>query len=155
MSNPDFIHLAKKNYRLAIEASVGTQLFRSIWVYDAASEREFDALQNGSDACAYVVSGILTLHGLVDRPHATVPKTIERMVQNGWRTTNDPIHGDIIHWPAHDGHEHIGFYIDSNTCVSNNSDLGSPIKHHLRLRDGRMPTAYYTHDLLHSAKAFN
>jgi hypothetical protein len=155
MSNPDFIHLAKKNYRLAIEAVVGTQMFRSIWVYDTASQREFDALQNGVDSCAYVVSGILALHNLIDKPHATVPKTIDRMLQHGWRKTDQPIHGDVIHWPAHNGNEHVGFYVDSNTCVSNNSDLRTPIKHHLRLRDGRVPDAFYTHDIMHSAKPYN
>lgn len=148
MPNPNFIRLRKRNYLLAIEGVVGSRLFRSIWVYDKESGNEFDALDNGDGACAYVVSSVLFLHGLIDKPHATVATTVDRMLQSGWRKTDTPVMGDIVQWPAHNDHMHIGFYINKNVCISNNSLERSPVQHHLKMQDGRMPMAFYTHDLL-------
>ncbi|HSE61096.1 MAG TPA: hypothetical protein VLA88_02260 [Candidatus Saccharimonadales bacterium] len=149
MPDPNLIRQRRKNYRTAIEGVVGTNLFRHIYVVDKRDGREFDALEDGQGACAYVVSGVLALHGLIDRPHATVQTTVEKLLEAGWRETKKPVWGDIVHWPAHNDHMHIGFYIDRQTVVSNSVLQRTPIKHHPKLHDGRLPVAYYTHDMLH------
>lgn len=145
----------RKNYRTAIEGVVGSRLFQHMYVVDKRDGREFDALEDGSGACAYVVSGVLALHGLIDSPHATVATTVKKMLESGWRETKEPVWGDIVHWPAHNDHMHIGFYVDPQTVVSNSSLQHMPIKHHLKMGDGRMPIAYYTHDVLHEAQPLN
>jgi hypothetical protein len=152
MPDPNLIHLRKKNYLTAIEGVVGSNLFRHIYVVDKADGREFDAVKDGEDACSYMLTGVLALHGLIDGPHATVATTLEKMREAGWHETKDPVWGDIVQWPAHNGHMHIGFYVDRQTAVSNSTFQKVPIKHHLKMGDGRMPMAYYTHDLLHTAK---
>jgi hypothetical protein len=148
MPDTNLIKLRKKNYLCAVRAVIGTQLFRSIWVFDKKNQREFDALEGGDGSCAYVVSGVLYLHGLIDAPHATVATTVERMHEYGWRATDTPIEGDIVQWPAHNDHMHIGFYLSEHECISNNSKQGIPVKHGLTMQDGRTPMAFYTHDLL-------
>ena len=152
MPDPNLIHLSKKNYLTAIEGVVGSNLFKHIYVVDKRDMRELDAVKDGADACAYVVSGVLALHRLIDEPHATVATTLKKMLEAGWHETKKPVWGDIVRWPTHNGYEHIGFYIDRQTAVSNSTFQKVPVKHHLKMGDGRMPIAYYTHDLLHPPK---
>jgi hypothetical protein len=149
MPDPHIIRLAKKNYLYAIEAVVGSNLFKHMYVRDTRTNDEFDAMTDGDKACAYMVSSVLALHGLIDHPHATVPTTIDKMVAAGWRKTDSPRWGDVIIWPSRDGHMHIGFYINEHVCVSNSSQLRVPIKHALQMQDGRQPAEYYTNDILH------
>jgi hypothetical protein len=155
MPDPNLIRQRRKNYRTAIEGAVGSTLFRHIYVIDRRDGREFDTLEDGENACAYVVSCILLLHGLIDAPHSTVATTLEKMLESGWRKTNEPVWGDIVQWPVRNGHMHLGFYIDTQNVVSNSSMQRMPIKHHLKMSDGRTPVAYYTHDLLQEPQAAN
>jgi hypothetical protein len=152
MPDPNIVRLAKKNYLYAIEAVVGSSLFRHMYVLDKRTGTEFDAMDDGDKACAYLVSGVLTLHGLIDHAHATVPTTIEKMTEAGWHKTDAPQWGDIVVWPTHSDHMHIGFYIDEHVCVSNSSQLRVPVKHGLQMHDGRRPVKYYTHSILHTAE---
>lgn len=150
MPDPKLTRLILKNLLRTIHSSVSTDVFRSIYVRDQKGY-EFDALDDGRDACAYHVSGILAINGLIDQPHATVKTTLEKMKLAGWRQTKKPSPGDVICWPATKTiHQHLGFYVDEQTAISNSSVKRQPSLHEMRLRDGRLPSRYYTNPLLKS-----
>lgn len=155
MPDSNLLRLRRKNYLYAINAVVGSELFRHIYVRDKTTGREFDATDDGNGSCAYVVSGVLSLFGLIDRPHATVVTTIEKLKEAGWHETTAPKPGDLLYWPeAGDHANHIGFVVDvdAKTCVSNSSQQGKPILHNFKMSDGREPTVFYTNDLSESTR---
>jgi hypothetical protein len=91
----------------------------------------------------------LALHGLIDRPHATVQTTLQQLAEAGWQPAQAPIPGAVVLWPADQrGHEHIGFYLDAQTYMSNASSQRQPTLHSAQLTDGRRPTGYYIHPAL-------
>jgi hypothetical protein len=148
MPDPNLTKLFSKNLLYTIRTAVGSDLFRHIYVRDKDG-KEFDALDDGQLACAYAVSGILSLHGLIDRPHATVATTVQKMLESGWYQVEKPLPGDVVRWPAGaDGHAHLGFYGESGNYFSNSDAERRPVLHKMTLRDGRVPDAYYTHKLL-------
>lgn len=150
MPDPTLNRLIVKNLCYTVKAAVASDIFKHIYVSDSSGE-ELDALQDGKLACAYVVSGILTLHGLIDHPHATVVTTLKAMETAGWKLTTQPRPGDVVHWPlGKEGHQHLGFYLQENQFMSNSAEQRQPILHGPSLQDGRLPDGYYTHDLLHN-----
>lgn len=83
------------------------------------------------------------------QPHAEVASTIKDMEDSGWLKTDQPVPGSVIHWPAdRNGHEHIGFYIDEHTAMSNSTQQCIPVIHSLNMSDGRKPMAFYGHPKL-------
>lgn len=127
------------------------EIFKHIYVYvkDLRSSKELDALDDGANACAYVVSGVFALFGLIDRPHATVATTLARMQESGWVKTDDPEPGDIVQWASSSSdHGHIAFYIGAGQCIGNITKDRKPGRHSSTLTDGREPIAYYTHSAL-------
>jgi hypothetical protein len=144
MPSPDLQRLVLRNLLTSIRSAVGTELFRHLYVRDKQTGREFDALDDGDNACAYVVSGILVLHGLIDRAHATVATTLKAMTDSGWYKVTEPLPGAIAYWP--DDHDaHIGFYVGEGVYMSNSSKERVPILHDKTLYDGREPEAYFIH----------
>lgn len=133
-----------KNLLTAIEASIGSQLFRHLYVRDEAGA-ELDVLEEGELSCAYFVSSLLALAGRMDRPHATVASTVRYFEQSpSWQKTEAPTPGDIICWDAGThGHPHVGFWIGDGEAVSNSFHLRVPVHHSLELDDGRTPVAYW------------
>jgi hypothetical protein len=148
MPNPNFKRLIHKNLLYMIEASVGSEIFKHIYVVDIRDGREFDALDDGSGACAFTVSGIIALQGLIDHPHATVATTIERLRQAGWTETTDPQPGDVVQWAAHNDHMHMAFYMGEDRVVGNSTKNQVVAEYGLTLDDGRTPIAYFTHPSL-------
>lgn len=145
MPDPDLTRRTKDNLLHIINASVGSEMFQHIYVKDK-SGKEFDATDGGDMSCAYHTSGVLGLVGLIDRPHATVKTTLEKMAENGWTETDRPIPGCVVQWPEGTGQlEHTGFYLDDQTYVSNSSYDRVPVQHGSMLKDGRQPTRYFTH----------
>lgn len=137
-----------KNYVARIEASVGSELFKHLYVVTDEGETK-DVTNNGELSCAVHVSSILTLAGLIDRPHATVNSTLKAMEQVGWVPVAAPLPGAIVLWPqSTDGHEHIGFWLGADAVVSNSNIKRVPVIHGESLIDGRKPVAYYTHAVL-------
>lgn len=131
-----------------IHSAVGSTLFQSFYAIGASGQEE-DVLQQGHLACASVVSKILLTHGLIGGPHATVDSTITDMLASGWAKTDKPVPGSVVHWPANgNGHEHIGFYLDEHSAMSNSTQQGIPVIHGVNMPDGREPIAYYTHPKL-------
>ena len=113
--------LLYKNYLSMIEALPNNELFRHIYVKNENGE-EIDVTNNGQLSCAVVVSSVLCLIGWIDRPHATVNSTLNKLFENAWTETNSPIKGDIIlYGEDKTGNKHLGFYIDNATAISNSS----------------------------------
>ena len=138
-----------ESYLKTIKNSVGSKIFRTCYVTDG--RKKFDVYKNGEVSCAFFVSGILLLFKLIDRPHATVKTTIEKMNQKGWkrRRNSRPKPGDIIIWEKmlhgnNKMHQHIGFYINNNKAVSNCFKKRTPKMHHYKYGGKRkIVTAYY------------
>ncbi len=145
MPNPDLTRETKKNLIHIIEASVGSKMFQHIYVTDKDS-KEFDATNDGDKSCAYHTSGVLTLVGMIDRPHATVTTTLTKMAEAGWVESKEPILGCVVLWPEGNcGLEHTGFYLGEDKYVSNSSYEKVPALHSKALKDGREPVGYFTH----------
>ena len=137
--------LTGKNLLNMIHDMVGTKLFQHFYVIDHTGQ-EIDASEGGNLSCAQVVSGILVLNDLMERIRATVPTCLKDMEASGWYKTDQPAPGSVIHWAANgNGHEHLGFYIDEHTAMSNSSQQGVPVLQGLNMPDGRPPIAFYTH----------
>lgn len=126
-----------KTYHAWIENSVGSALFRNLYILEGGAPR--DILENGNLSCAQFVSTILMRFGMCTSHHATVSGTLKDMAQSGWKETNAPKMGDVIHWGAEstaeksDAHHHIGFYINEHTAISNDSATGLIARHHITL----------------------
>jgi hypothetical protein len=149
MPDHNLKRLIHKNLMYSIRTIIGSDLFRHIYVQDQRDGREFDALDDGSGACAYTVSGVLALHGLIDHPHATVATTIKHMQEAGWVKTDDPQPGDVVQWAAHNDHMHMAFYIGNGRVIGNSTRERKTTEYGLTLEDGREPIAFYTHPQLH------
>lgn len=148
MPDPNLTRLTQKNLVHIINASVGSDMFRHTFVKHIDGH-EFDALADGDKACAFHTSGVLALVGLLDGPHATVDTTIKKMLEAGWTETNQPIAGSVVLWPAEgDNVAHTGFFIDTETYVSNSSEQKRPVVHSKQMSDGREPVKYFTHPSL-------
>lgn len=144
MSN--YTKLNYKNYLTTIKALPDSQLFRHLYVKDE-NGREFDAARDGDVSCALVVSSVLCLFGWIDKTHATVASTVKAMLACGWRVTDAPKPGDVVHYSAENtSNEHVGFFIGAGEVISNVSAKHAPGEHHLRMSDGRLPSEYYTRE---------
>lgn len=151
MPDNNLQRLVHKNLMYSVRHVVGSEIFKHIYVRDKRDGRQFDALEDGTGACAYTVSGILALHGLIDHPHATVATTIKRMEEAGWIKIAKPEPGDVVQWAAHNDHMHIAFYIGGGKVIGNSTKKRVPSEYDLTLPDGREPIAFYTHPSLHGS----
>lgn len=123
-------------------------MFQHIYVVDI-NGKQFDATDSGDKSCAYHTSGVLALVDLIDRPHATVATTLEKMGEAGWVENKDLTAGCVVLWPGDNGTlEHTGFYLGDDKYVSNSSYEKVPVLHGNALKDGRKPSKYFTHPQL-------
>ena len=134
----------KATYLATINNLPGTELFQTLYVTSEQGE-VVDVSEDGRLSCALVVSRLLTIFQLIDRPHATVGSTVRATEKTGWAKSDSPTTGGLVVWPPLDGHAHIGFYIGDGKCISNNADLGVPSVHQLTMKDGRKPEFFLTH----------
>ncbi len=134
-SNIEF--LRKDTYIRAIENSIGSRLFNTLYVRYRDSGKTEDILDDGTFACAHFVSGILSLFSYVDRPHATVA-TLGRVLAESemWELTeSDAIEaGDVIFWERKtfsDGtsYAHVGFASSPTEAVSTDFSTRSVVRH--------------------------
>lgn len=145
MPDPKIKYLVLKNLINSINRSVNSDLYRNVFALNAEG-KEFDALDDGENSCAYFISCILTMHKLIDSPHAVVDTTIKCMLDAGWYETPNPSPGSVIYWPKKDGHSHIGFLVDQDNVISNSSSKRSPQRHGLNHPvNGSLPTKAYSH----------
>lgn len=122
------------SYFKMIKNSAGTKMFRNLYL--EKDGRKFDATENGEMSCAFFVSNILLIFGLISEGHATVESTTRDMIKKGWKKislkTIKP--GDVIVWEKRKMtnrkfHYHNGFYIGNKKAISNDSKKGMPVIH--------------------------
>ena len=149
------------SYLKTIENSIGSNLFRNL--YFRIGDKTVDVLQDGDLSCATYVTSILYLFGLIKERHTTVAGTIEDILKSGWYEITEPRKGAIILWgykKKDDGtqgkHKHVGFFIDSETAISNDSSMRVVARHHPtfgKFPDGevrRNILVYYWNDTLNA-----
>lgn len=128
-----------RTYLTMIVGSIGSNQYRTLYVHSPDGSK--DVIGNGDLACAYFVSSILTLFGLMnDGVHTTVDETVRDLESSGWEKIPLPRSGCIVIWgkkfrSAPPGHRHIGFCVDDDTVVSNDFVSGSPRQHLLLEKD--------------------
>lgn len=128
-----------------IKNSAGTKMFRNLYL--EAGGKRIDAAKNGEYSCAFFVSNVLKIWGLISEGHATVESTIEDMKKNGWKkiSLNKIKPGNVIVWEENGrGHFHNGFYIGNKKAISNDSKRGVPVVHHWTYNGKRKVVAVYT-----------
>ncbi len=142
--------LKYQNYLIMIKVSEGTQLFRRLFVLE--NNQEKDVLQNGQLSCAYYVSSVLKIFGLISFPHATVTGTIKDMLENSWQESKELKPGNVLAWEEKQSktgkHFHIGFYLGNNQAISNDGEKGCPVVHDYAYQGERKITKILTHSLI-------
>lgn len=128
-----------KNYLSFISKLEGSRMWQNLYVIGEDGV-EFDATKNGDKSCAYMLSSVLTIFGLIDRPHATTESTVKSMLDAGWLQIGQPEKGCVVRWE-----KHIGFYIDDDFVISNRSEDKAVARHSLVMSDGSRPIRYYIH----------
>ncbi len=118
-----------------IESSVGANLFRHL--YFRINGKTIDVLEDGDLSCAMFVTTILLTFGLIKELHTTVNETLKDIQESGWYEIPEPRAGALILWgfKKKDGgtqgkHRHVGFFIDTETAISNDSDTRVILRHH-------------------------
>jgi hypothetical protein len=134
--------LRKETYLKAIENSVGSKLFNSLFVRFKDSGKVVDILNNGEFSCAFFVSAILTLLQVLDRPHSTVKKLKELFDSDkNWHKVDisNIQAGDVVFYKKvkfKDGTEnvHVGFVLNEQEAVSADYKKKKIVKHKLNKR---------------------
>lgn len=141
------------SYLKMIKNSVGTKMFRNLYL--KIDSKKTDAAQDGNFSCAFFVSNILLIWGLISEGHANVPSTTRDMLRNGWKkiSRDKAKPGDVIVWeekkfPNDISHYHNGFYIGNKKAISNDSKKGMPVIHNWDYNGKRKIIAVYTHPKL-------
>lgn len=125
--------LLRENYLVSIKNSIGTRLFRNLWV--EADGVKKDILEDGELSCAQFVSGLLYLQQMINSRHATVEGTLKDLEASGWHKIAEPKEGCILVWekvdyPDGTKHSHIGFYVGNQKAISNRPIDKSPQEHY-------------------------
>ncbi|MEX0918551.1 MAG: collagen-like protein [Candidatus Paceibacterota bacterium] len=79
-----------------LRRSVGTKMFQTNLATVAG--RKKDVTGRGSLSCAFYVSAILAIFGLIDHNHSEVASTVTAMTKAGWRKSQDLKPGRVIVW---------------------------------------------------------
>lgn len=136
-----------ENYLAMINNSVGTSMFRNYYA-DFEGVRK-DTMNNGETSCAFYVSGILTIFGVISNTSSTVEGLVKKLEETGWQKVDNPETGDVLVWEKiifdNEDHAHIGFYIGEEKAISTNTKAKTPVKHDWLFRDykERKITAIY------------
>ena len=136
------------SYLKMIKNSVGTKMFRNLYL--EIDNRKFDATENGELSCAYFVSNILLIWGLISEGHATTRGTIRDMKKNGWKKIlpEKAKPGDVIVWEEKKSvkkrvRPHIGFYIGNKETISHSDGVKAINCHHWTYNNKRKMIAVY------------
>jgi hypothetical protein len=139
----------KKSLKALIQNSLGSKFFRSI--YFNVSGKPKDILENGNLSCAFYVSVILKILGLISEIHTTVKSIISDLEKSGWQKTKKPAFGAVIVWepaPPKSKHYHIGFCLNSKKAVSNSSKKRCPIIHDINYQNRKIKAIYKFKELV-------
>jgi len=145
--------LLYESYFRMIKNSIDTKMFRNLYL--DKSGKKVDIIENGNIACAYFVSNLMLIWGLISSGHATIKGAIRDMERNGWKKVclNGIKQGDVIVWEEIRGFErrirsHIGFYIGNKKAISNDDKKGMIKIHNWTYENKRRIIAIYTHPKL-------
>ena len=139
--------LILKNLLATLQHSVDVKMWQNLYTIDEQG-KEIDATNAGENSCALFAYSVLAPFGLIDQSHATVKTTLLKLREAGWYNIDGPKPGAIVEYPEKDQHSHIGFVINDNQYISNDSQKRVPSIHPPTMMDGRKPLAYYWHDKL-------
>jgi uncharacterized protein YycO len=130
----------RDSYLAVIRNSKGTRMFRNYVAKVNGVKR--DITEDGDKSCAFFVSSVLSMFGLLPTHEVTVHRTLKTMKKSGWKEIRAPRVGCVIVWKeVENAHgilrKHIGFYIGDGKAVSNSSTRGVPVQHSYRSYKGR------------------
>jgi hypothetical protein len=122
-----------KSYLRLIHNAVDSHMFRNFYV-ETPEQGVFDALDDGSNSCAFFVSSVLILFKKLEGGiHGTVASTIRDLELSGWQLVDAPQAGDVLVWEAKqfdDGlKQHIGFSIGDGKAISTSASTRTPVRH--------------------------
>ena len=136
------------SYLKMIKNSVGTKMFRNLYL--KKGDRKIDATEDGELSCAYFVSNVLLIWGLISKGHATIKGTRKDMENNGWeRVSEKEIKpGDVVVWEDKKStkgriYSHIGFYVGSEETISHSDGVKAISAHHWTYNNQRRIIAAY------------
>lgn len=126
-AKPSF--LLKKNLLFIAKSAIGTKMFRKL--YFSIGGKKIDVLRDGDLSCAFFVSSLLKILGLIGEIHTTVSETEKDMVRHGWRTIKKPEPTAVIIYApkisrSGETHKHIGIYFGENKVISNRDFVRGP-----------------------------
>lgn len=121
--------LKKESYISMIKNSIWTKMFRNNFF--ELDGKKIDIVKNWSDSCAYFVSSVLKVFGLIENIHATVDGTVKDILEYWWEEYkwNKIQIWTILVWEENKWHKHIWFYIGNDEAVSNSSSKKEVVKH--------------------------
>ncbi len=124
----------KKSLETLIRNSIGSKFFKSVY-FNVGGEIK-DILKKGDLSCAFYVSTVLKIIGLISNIHATVLGTIKDLESSGWYQIKNPKKFAVVVWDSDKKHKHlhIGICINKNLAVDNSSKLKSPQIHKINHR---------------------
>ena len=153
MPDPNLEILVRDTYKASIKNSVGSTLFRSLYAKKNDTDEVIDITKAGEYSCAFFVSSLLYLAGLIDKQRATVT-SLENFCKNEekWKEIRreNVAFGDVVFWEKRkydDGseHAHVGFILNTKEAVST-SDKKRAVLQHLIDYEDRKATAFYSYN---------
>ncbi|HET8575434.1 MAG TPA: hypothetical protein VFM02_04700 [Candidatus Paceibacterota bacterium] len=124
--------MLQETYLTMLQKSVGSKMFQTAYVTVRGKKR--DVLKNGELSCAFFVSSVLRLFGLIKEVHVTVSGTVSDMEKSGWKEIQKPRKGSVLIWePVSEKgefHGHIGFFLGKSMAVSNSTKNKKIAEHH-------------------------
>jgi len=131
-----------------IKNAVGTRMFRNLYL--EKNGRKFDATEDGELSCAFFVSNLLLIWGLISEGHATIKGAIKDMKKNGWKeiSLKEVKVGDVVVWQEKKSDKgrirsHMGFYIGNKKTISHSDGIKAISFHHWTYNNKRKIIAVY------------
>ena len=140
--------LIYESYLRMIKNAVGTRMFRNLYL--EKNGRKFDATEDGELSCAFFVSNLLLIWGLISEGHATIKGAIKDMKKNGWKeiSLKEVKVGDVVVWQEKKSDKgrirsHMGFYIGNKKTISHSDGIKAISFHHWTYNNKRKIIAVY------------
>lgn len=136
MKQPTVKILNTKSYLAMVKNAAKGENYMFRNMFGEENDKEKDLTKDGALSCGKVASSILYLNKLIKDLHLTVEGTEKDMLASGWQEILELKEGAVIVWeprPGDDGalHLHMGFYLNSEEAMSNDSNgTGIPVIHH-------------------------
>lgn len=113
----------KASFLAMVNNSVGTEMFRNL--YRETPDGPDDVINDGDLACAFSISALLSMFGLIKGGiHTTVIETEYDLNHSGWKVSDTPVPGAVVVWGEKMGddgrtHRHIGICVDDTFALNN------------------------------------